>query len=58
MAAKKKTVKTKAKSTARTYRVHERLEQPVHNLLGYGVLLLLALVVLVIVYSLQWFIVP
>lgn len=56
MAAKKKTVKTKAKP--RTYRVHERLEQPVHNLLGYGVLLLLALVVLIIVYSLQWFIVP
>jgi hypothetical protein len=56
MAAKKKSVKTKR--TVRTYRVHERLEQPVHNLVGYGALLLLALVVLVIVYSLQWFIVP
>ena len=36
---------------------HKKLEEPVHNLVGYGVLLVLALVVLVMVYSLQWFIV-
>lgn len=36
---------------------HKKLEEPVHNMLGYGVLLLLALVVLVMVYSLQWFMV-
>ncbi|GIW61713.1 MAG: hypothetical protein KatS3mg089_0565 [Patescibacteria group bacterium] len=36
---------------------HKKLEEPVHNLVGYIVLFALALVVLVLVYSLQWFIV-
>ncbi|MDQ5900985.1 MAG: hypothetical protein QG600_563 [Patescibacteria group bacterium] len=36
---------------------HKKLEDPVHNLVGYGALFVLALVVLVIVYSLQWYIV-
>jgi hypothetical protein len=33
-------------------------ERPVHGLIGYTTLLLLAIVVLVLVYSLQWYIVP
>ncbi len=36
---------------------HKKLEEPVHNLVGYGALLLLALIVLIMVYSLQWFMV-
>jgi len=48
--AKKKVVKLpKTKS---------RLESPVHGMIGYGVLLALAIVVLVLVYSLQWYIIP
>ncbi len=49
----------KSKKKAPLYKrgYHKKLEQPVHNLIGYGVLLLLALVVLVMVYSIQWFII-
>lgn len=41
-----------------THKTKSRLEEPVHNLIGYGVLLLLSVVVLAIVYSLQWYIIP
>jgi len=51
---KKKTSAQKSSTAIR----RTRLELPVHNLVGYGVLLVLALVVLVIVYSLQWYIIP
>lgn len=37
---------------------HKKLEEPVHNMLGYGALLLLAITVLILVYSLQWFVTP
>ena len=52
-----------AKKTSLNTHTHKpshktRLEQPVHNLIGYGVLLLLSLVVLIIVYSLQFYIIP
>jgi len=33
-------------------------ETPVHGLIGYGTLLLLSIVVLILVYSLQWYIIP
>jgi len=51
--------KAKSKSTRSTtkrsghYVVHRRLEEPVHNLVSYSVLLALALVVLMLVLRLQ-----
>lgn len=51
--AKKKTTTPLRKAT-----LNVGLERPVATLLGYIVLLLLAIVVLLIVYSLQWFIIP
>jgi|GEM_PF-5233525 len=35
------------------YVVHKRLEKPVHSLVGYAVLFLLAIVVFFLVYSLK-----
>lgn len=48
----------KKKAAPRKLAIDRKLESPVHNLVGYGVLLALALVVLAIVYSLQWYIIP
>ena len=53
MAARKK-----SSSTGKIHRVHKQLHAPVHNMVGYLALLLLAIVVLVLVYSLQWYIIP
>lgn len=50
MANKKKSPEKKSKLAI--------LDKPVHGLIGYGTLLLLAIVVLILVYSLQWYIVP
>lgn len=50
--------KSKRKASPHKRGYHKRLEEPVHNLLSYGVLLILALVVMVMVYSLHWFINP
>jgi hypothetical protein len=43
----------KAVKKASKPRLHHKLEQPVHNVLGYTVLLALAVVVFFIVYGLQ-----
>lgn len=48
-----------AKKKAQSNPVSKNIfETPVHGLIGYGTLLVLAIVVLVLVYSLQWYIVP
>lgn len=42
----------KKKAKQRRYHVHKKLEQPVHNLVGYSALLALAVVAYVIVQKL------
>jgi hypothetical protein len=48
----KKATKSKAKK-ANHYVIHKRLEEPVHNLVSYSVLLALSLVILMLVLRLQ-----
>lgn len=45
----KKVKKATRSAGPRKYHVHKKLEEPVHNLVGYSVLLALALVVLLLV---------
>jgi hypothetical protein len=40
-------------SSAKKYTIHKRLEQPVHSFVGYGALLLLALMTFVFIYFLK-----
>lgn len=51
----KKAARKKAAAPKKTnhYVIHKRLEEPVHNLVSYSVLLALALVILLLVIRLQ-----
>ncbi len=49
----KKTKKAVRSTGPKKYHVHKKLEEPVHNLVGYSVLLALALVVLMLVIKVQ-----
>lgn len=51
----KKAKKSVTKKAVRHYTVHKKLEEPVHNLVGYGALFALVVAVFVLVYTLKLF---
>jgi hypothetical protein len=51
--ANKKKVTPKTPLIHRKVVLHKSLEKPVHNLIGYSVLLILAVVTLVVIFSMQ-----
>lgn len=51
--ARKTTAKKLSAKKANHYVIHKKLEEPVHNLVSYSVLLALALVILMLVLRLQ-----